>query len=523
MNRVVWLPALILLAIVATGCQSTKFPTPKWPDFAMFKKKDKDLAPPSEHFNVDEQTQLAGNPASERKPTDIPGEAPAGAVKAPADLAKPTAPMVAGKSGSSSTTGTPTKPGNAPSATQPIRKPYEMARSSAEGVKQAAGSLASDIEKNSQAAAEQVNRNANEVVGQFQQQGRDLANAANNSLNQAANDLNQKANNALNAIAPASQSGNPASSGGDFAFSRPTGSASSSSTPSGSTPPPWSSPATPQGSAQATPAKTIAPINPVPAQVDPLKSLAAGAALTPSAPSSANAPSSAKPVPSGFNPNPVASTERQLQPINQQMVNQNLGAPATNPASTNNPASTAGSPQFQLPVAQPPAFLANRSSTPAAGASSAPFNSPPPAGSPQFSPQSTAPMASAQPARQPLGGNPPSNPAPQAGGNKYPSTGFNSFVASGSNPSAAPAAPIGNSGFNAPAATNPNLNAQSPNVNAAWQNQASPLVASNSTADAAATRPVSRNAELPAELMQRSGGYAPGSVGGSSSGEPLWR
>jgi hypothetical protein len=516
MNRVVWLPALILLAIVATGCQSTKFPSPKWPDFAMFKKKDKDLAPPSEHFNVDEQTQLAGNPASERKPTDIPGEAPAGVVKAPADLAKPTAPMVAGKSGSSSTTGTATKPGNAPSATQPIRKPYEMARSSAEGVKQAAGSLASDIEKNSQAAAEQVNRNANEVVGQFQQQGRDLANAANNSLNQAANDLNQKANNALNAIAPASQSGNPASSGGDFAFSRPTGSAPSSSAPSGSTSPPWSSPATPQGSAQATPAKTITPINPAPAQVDPLKSLAAGAALTPSTPSSAN------PAPSGFNPNPVASAERQLQPINQQMVNQNLGAPATNPAS-NNSASTAASPQFQLPVAQPPAFLANRSSTPAAGASTAPFNSPPPASSPQFSPQPTAPMASAQPARQPLGGNPPTNPAPQAGGNKYPSTGFNSFVASGSNPSAAPAAPLGNSAFNAPAATNPNLSAQSPNANAAWRNQASPIAASSSGSEAAATRPVSHNAELPAELMQRSGGYAPGSISGSSSGETLWR
>jgi hypothetical protein len=28
---------------------------------------------------------------------------------------------------------------------------------------------------------------------------------------------------------------------------------------------------------------------------------------------------------------------------------------------------------------------------------------------------------------------------------------------------------------------------------------------------------------LPAELMQRSGGYAPGSIGGSSSGETLWR
>ena len=511
MNRLVWLPALILLAIMATGCQSTKFPSPKWPDFAMFKKKDKDLAPPSEHFDVAEQTQLASSQAGERKPTEIPGEAPAGTVKSPADLAKPTAPMVAGKSGSSSTPESSTKPGSAPPGTQPTRKPYEMARSSAEGVKQAAGTLASDIEKSSQAAAGQVTRNANEVVGQFQQQGRDLANAANNSLNQAANDLNQKANNALNAIAPASQSGNPVSAGGDFAFSKPTGNA-----PGSSAPPPWSSPAAPQNNAQVATPKPTTPINSAPAAVDPLKSLAAGAALTPSSQSPSN------PSRSEFNPNPVASAERQLQPINQQMVNQNLGASAANQAASN-PASTADSPQFQLPVAQPPAFVANRTSAPAASSPAAPFNNTPPASSPQFSPQAMAPMASAQPTRQPMAANPAANPAPQAGGNKYPSTGFNSFVASGSNPSAAPAAPMGNSAFNAPAATTPNTSVQSASVNSAWQNQASPIAASSNTSEAAATRPVSHNAELPAELMQRSGGYAPGSIGGSSSGETLWR
>jgi hypothetical protein len=81
---------------------------------------------------------------------------------------------------------------------------------------------------------------------------------------------------------------------------------------------------------------------------------------------------------------------------------------------------------------------------------------------------------------------------------------------------------MGNSAFNAPATTNPNLSAQSPNVNAAWQNQANSIAASNNS-EAAASRPVSHNAELPNELMQRTGGYAPGSIGGSSSGEPLWR
>jgi hypothetical protein len=511
MNRVVWLPALIIMAIVATGCQSTKFPSPKWPDFAMFKKKDKELAPPSEHFDVAEQTQLAGAPAGERKPTEIPGEAPADAMKTPADLAKPTAPMVAGKSSSSSTSEIPTKPGSDPSGTQPIRKPYEIARSSAEGVRQAAGALASDIEKSSQAAVGQVARNANEVIGQFQQQGRDMTNAANKSMNQAANDLSQKTNNALNAIAPASQSGNPVSSGGDFAFSKPSGN------PLGiSAPPPWSSPANPQNNSQIATPKPTTPINSAPAAVDPLESLAARAAISPTSPSPTTSAASR------FNPNPVVSADRQLQPINQQMVNQNLGASAANQTSEN-PISTPASPQFQLPVAQPPAFVANRTSASATGSPAAPLNSAPPAGLSQFSPQTIAPMASAPPVGQPMAANRSTNPAPQAGGNKYPSTGFNSFVASGSNPSAAPAASVGNSALSVPAATNPNSNTQSTNVNSAWQNQASPIAASSNSWEAAATRPVSHNAELPAELMQRSGGYAPGSIGGSSSGETLWR
>lgn len=508
MNRVVWLPALILIAIAGTGCQSTKFPSPKWPDFAMFKKKDKDLAPPSEHFDVAEQTQLASNAGSDRKPVEIPGEAPAGAVKAPADLAKPTAAMVAGKSGSSSATAPNAE--TTPAANQPIRKPYEMARSGADSVKQAAGTLASDLGKSSQAAADQVARNANEVVGQFQQQGRDLANSANNKLNQAAADLNQKANDTLAAIAPATQPANSTSAGGAFAFNRP-----ATSSPSASAAPPWSNPGNGQATAPAAATNPIAsnPMNPVSAPVDPLKSLAAGAAL-PAAASTASNPS---PSNGGFTPKPVAGADRQMQPINQQMVNQNLGAPTTNPSST------AASPQFQLPVAQPQAFVANRSSTPATGSASAPMSSTPKTSAPQFSPQNSAPIASAPVTSPSPGAATPNSGTTQSGSNKYPSTGFNAFAASGSNPPNPSTGTASNSGFTPAAATNSGMSAPAAQVNAEWKNQASPIAASSNSSEAAATRPVSHSAELPAELMQRSGGYAPGSIGGGSNGETLWR
>jgi len=476
MNRVVWLPALILIAIAGTGCQSTKFPSPKWPDFAMFKKKDKDLAPPSEHFDVAEQSQLAGNAGSDRKPMEIPGEAPAGAVKAPADLAKPTASMVAAKSGASSAATTSPKAETSPTVTQPIRKPYEMARSGADSVKQASGTLASDLEKSAQAAADQVTRNANEVVGQFQQQGRDLVNSTNNNLNQAAADLNQKASSGLETIASVTQPSNSASSGGAFAFNRP-----ATSSPSPSAPPPWSANPTASNST-----------NPMSAPADPLKSLAAEAALPPTNSTPAN------PNPSnGFNPKPVAGTDRQLQPINQQMVNQNLGAP------TNNSSSTAASPQFQLPVAQPPAFVANRTSTPFAEPASQPLGNAPPTTASQFSPQATAPMASA-PATPPSTGAASQSAAPaQAASNKYPSTGFNSFVASGSNAPTSPAGTSGGPAFSPPPANNSGLSIPTGKVNAEWQNQGSPIAASKNNSEPAATRPVSHHAELPAELIQQ--------------------
>lgn len=501
MNRLVWLPAVVLFTVLGLGCQSTKFPSPKWPDIALFKKKDKDLAPPSQHFDVAEQQQLADSSTEERKPTQIPGESTAGTIKPPSDQAKPTAPMVAAKSESSAAPKAPSAASNSASdasSSQPIRKPYELAKSSVDSLNQAASAIASDVERNAAAAQDQINSNANEVVGQFQQQGRDLANAANNSLNQAAANLNQSANNALNLGTPnlgtpatvnsSPATSSPTNSGGAFAFSRPTAAPANSSSL-----PPWSNPSATANSAPAAPANS--PLAPSTPTVDPLKSLAASAALTPSTPSA----STSSPPPSPFASKSTPPVERQLQPINQQLVNQNLGAPARDSASS----------QFQLPVAQPPTFVANRSAAPGNSAfvSTSP-TSPPPQGTASGLKTREAPASMTEPARE---------PAVSGNSSSFPSTGFNAFVAAGS------AAPKPNATAADPNYSSSTLQPNAGKINSGWQTQANSVAPASQPAQPSANRPVSYTAELPAELMQRSGNYSPGSVGGDSGSQTLWR
>lgn len=507
MNRSVWLSALVLLTVLETGCQTAKLPAPKWPDFAMFKQKDKDLAPPSEHFDLS-TSQVAAAGATERKANEIPGEAPASAVTSPSQLARPTAPIAATRENSGKASAA-VPPAVAPAtanaaAPQPIRKPYELAKSATDSVEQSATALAAKLDQNARAATDQLNRNANEVVGQFQQQGRALADSATNAVQQAGETLAQKADSNGFGFPPPSSNGpsnNPASStstagqaaaaGGAFAFSRPTTPA-----PTSSSAPPWSSGGTPAPAfAGAVPntGSSGVPTGPV----DPLKTLSAPAALSPMPAAVATG--------NPANQTAVASASlappRQLQPINQELVNQNLGATAPS-----------GQNQFQLPVTQPPAFVANRS------ASISPERPTMNPGNGGLNPGQTSspmqPMASDKSiaAASPAAGS-SNNPG------RYPSTGFNSFTAAGnqgpgnsSSSNLALGTPSG-----APAATG------TARINSDWQTQSQPVASASKPFQPSNNQPVSHTAELPAELRQRSGSYAPGSVGGGSTGDTLWR
>lgn len=490
MNRSVWLSALVLLTVLGSGCQTAKLPTPKWPEFAMFKKKDKDLAPPSEHFDVPD-TQIAAGAPGDRKLNEIPGEAPASAVTSPSQLARPTAPIASAKASSPNANAkekdTPgaLSAGNSP---QPIRKPYELAKSATDSLEQAAGATAAKLNQSAQSTTEQLNRNANEVVGKFQQQGRALTDSANSAVKQASGTLNQAADNAFGAAGTNGKSlanSDPAAAGNAFAFSRPTGPA-----PAANAAPPWSSGNT--GTAPAAGALSAAPPIQPSKSVDPLQTLAAPAALNPIA---ANAsPPGAAPAPS--------SGERQMQPIKSPLANQNN--PLNNSAEPN---------QFRLPVAQPPAFVANRSTSPPAErggssqagnlASAMPINNAPAmtATSPGISP-AAAPARSAT-----------------TGGERYPATGFNSFAASRNEPvqSNGPAKLAADAGS---ASLQPMGTAR---INSDWQNPPAPVANVSQPTQPSSNQPVSHTAELPAELLQRSGSYAPGSVGGGSSNATLWR
>jgi hypothetical protein len=60
-------------------------------------------------------------------------------------------------------------------------------------------------------------------------------------------------------------------------------------------------------------------------------------------------------------------------------------------------------------------------------------------------------------------------------------------------------------------------------INSEWQNQSQSVSPASKAVQPSSNQPVSHTAELPPELLQRSGSYAPGSVRGDSSGQTLWR
>ncbi|MFN5322324.1 MAG: hypothetical protein ACK56J_18035 [Planctomycetota bacterium] len=533
MNRSVWLSALVLLTVLETGCQTAKLPTPKWPDFAMFKKKDKDLAPPSEHFDLS-TSEVAATGNAIRKPNEIPGEASASAVTAPSQLARPTAPIAASKengtkpSAIAQAAGTAAAPpAAAPSAgaaAQPIRKPYELAKTATESLEQSAGALANQLDQNARAATEKLNKNANEVVGQFQQQSRGLTESANDAAQKAAEALAQKTDNAFgfpaaknNSPTPSTQASSPSSppatpsspaAGGAFAFSRPSGNtqgntlgntSGASPAPGGSIPP-WSAGNSPSPMAAGTP--NSSPMTNPANRVDPLQALSAPLALNPS------------PVPGGATANnPRAATDaksapsRQLQPISQQLVNQDLGAGS---------APAPGKGEFQLPVTQPPAFVAKRSGSVSpepqgnnvsAGNSTTPNSNPATVNSP-FQPMTPGNSVAATP--------PASNPSGNS--NRYPSTGFNSFSAETS-----PIAGQPKPGTIANVTPGESSATGAARINSEWQNQSQSVTPASKAFQPSSNQPVSHTAELPPELLQRSGSYAPGSVRGDSSGQTLWR
>jgi hypothetical protein len=102
---------------------------------------------------------------------------------------------------------------------------------------------------------------------------------------------------------------------------------------------------------------------------------------------------------------------------------------------------------------------------------------------------------------------------------RYPSTGFNSFIAANSQPA--------NSQNSAALAETPRTSTPpasgTARINSEWQTQSQPVAPASKPFQPSSNQPVSHTAELPAELQQRSGSYAPGSVGGGASGDTIWR
>lgn len=497
MKRVAWLLVIAIVGLTGPGCQSVKFPTPKWPKMAMFKdpprlfqKKEKDPAPPSEHFDGSAD-QMAAAADAKKKPTEIPGEGsgtklpsasakpsglladsgksatgPANSKSAnqdaddkkfqlspiPSDFeAPPVAGAIAGGVGAASVSAT----GSGPA---PSRKPYSYSKPDPDSLNQAAAKLAEDWERQASEAASSPNRDAVSSAGQFKPQNAFAQDRAaprdsippwlsdpspgNKTATEAPNPLSPKSNPiaAQNPSPPAEKTpdGNANFNPSTFPSSAQNGQPDSGPSRSGNTGiPPWK---TFSASSPATHSMPNGQSN----------SIASNPTINDSA---AGAPGAAKPSAA-----PLAPSSR-------------------------SPLTGGDSPDLKLPESKLQGLnLAERDSAPAKGIQNPGSN------------RDSAPEASRV-----------------AESNRYPSTNFQPYA-----PTRGPIAKV---------PSDPMANASPPasRINGDWSNQPSPVVSPNLGGTSAGSQPVSHTAELPPELLQRQGTYAPGSTRLTPGQSGLWR